>query len=204
MRRGVGQFKFVRWRGKPGSHDQEKSADVAVPVGLSQRRQHQILRLPRDYRFSGKRRDRSGSFAIGHPGTGRAVRDDAQPVGIRQDELGARARPEQDVAEAPRAGAQLETRGGAESRRLPLLHGGRHQAASGKREHFRGDRRRRAAEAGGELPERGRVQVRGARAAADRGGRAAQAEPAGAAVVGRGRGGVGQADRVLGVRGELC
>lgn len=177
---------------------------MAVHAGVQHGRQHQVLRVPGHRRAGGQQGDRGGRAQVRDAGPDRPVRHHAHAVRVRQVQPGARARPEPPLAGPARAGAVVHPGGGVQPGRVPLLHGGRHQEAPGQDGHIPGDTRHRAAQEGGQLPERHRVPVRGPGAAADRRGGAAQAQPAGAAVVARGRPRVGQADRVRRVRPALC
>lgn len=203
LRRGTGQPVAVRRRREPGADDKAERAHVAVHAGVQHGRQHQVLRVPGHRRAGGQQGDRGGRAQVRDARLDRPVRHDAHAVRVRQIEPGARARPEPPLAAAAGPGAQLHPRGGVQPGRVPLLHGGWHQEAAGQDGHIPRDQRHRTAEEGGQLPERHRVPVRRAGAPVDRRGGAAQAQPAGASVVARGRPRVGQTDRVRRVRHTL-
>jgi len=100
-------------------------------------------------------------------------------------------------------GVELDPGGSVQLGRLPLLHGGWHQEATGQDRYIQRDQRRRTTEESGQLPQRNSVKVRRPSIAADRRRGTTQAQPKSTIVVTRGRPRMGQTDRFQRVLQEL-
>jgi len=112
---------------------------VVVHVGVQHGRQHQVLRVLGHSRFGGQQRNRGSRAQVRNPRSNRPVRHHSHTVRVCQVESGSRPWPEPSLAGEIGAGVELNPGGSVQLGRLSLLHGGRHQEATGQDRYIQRD-----------------------------------------------------------------